>query len=449
MHSFQEMQLLYASMHPGFYASKQDKTVYKKNELKNLIYIQDNKPCNEQTIKGLFRSIVEPILEDNAEALVLLRLEEKSLNDFNNILKRLEYSPSKVYDFSDNPLCEKFENVLKEKLWDKTEFIYVLAERFGAVLIFDYEESEIKGFAQIYTLYNSKNLSEAFNIINSNSVIDLSGYYEKFRPDRRDNNLLNISIRKIIESLNETNQEILISQMEKETTQDDTDAAAKLEFLLTKSGYIAHEMRNLLSICSLYSNIIDKQSEKIETEDEETKKSILNAKECIKKTLKMAGNLLLDFKSLKGSDLKECDLKNSIEMALELAKIYAHGKDINFECVIPETTNILADEDKLLAVLINIIKNAVESIEDKGEIIIKPEIKDENVNIIISNNGKPIDKKIQEKICEEGFTTKKTGTGLGLAICKETLKEQFGELKLKKSDEVSTDFEITVLRSEE
>jgi signal transduction histidine kinase len=157
----------------------------------------------------------------------------------------------------------------------------------------------------------------------------------------------------------------------------------------------------------------------------------------------------LDFKSLKGSNLKECDLKNSIEMAMELCKVYAHGKDINFECVIAKTTNILADEDKLLAVLINIIKNAVESIEDKGEIVIKPEVADENVKIIISNTGKPIDKKIQEKICEEGFTTKTTGMGLGLAICKEALAEQFGELKLKKSDEISTDFEITVLKSEQ
>jgi signal transduction histidine kinase len=234
--------------------------------------------------------------------------------------------------------------------------------------------------------------------------------------------------------------------MEKETSPDNTDAAARLEFLLTKSSYIAHEMRNMLSICSLYSSIIDKQTAKIKIEDEEIKKSIFNAQECIKKTLKMAGNQLLDLKSLKGSDLKEYDLKSLVEMASELAKSYANEKNINFECVIPETTNILADEDKLLAVLINLIKNAVESIEDKGEIVIKTEIEDENVKIIVANNGKPIDKKIQDKICEEGFTTKVTGMGLGLAICKETLKEQFGELKLKKSDEVSTEFEVTVLK---
>lgn len=425
-----------------------DKTVYNKNELKNLIYIQENKPCNEQTVKGLFRSIVEPILEKNAEALILFRLEDKSKEDFKAVLQRLEYSNAKLYDFSDKPISEKIENVLKEKYWDKTEFVYVLAERFGAVLVFDYEESEIKDFAQIYILHNSKRLLESFDLINLNSTLDLSEYKEKFYPDRRDNDILNNSIRKIVQNFNETNQEMLISQMEKETPVDNTDLEARLEFILTKSSFIAHEMRNLLSICNLYSNIIDKQSDKVRFENEEVKKSIFNARDCIKKSLKMAGNLLLDYKSLKGSDLKEYDLKNLIKEALELGQIYSHGKNIAFEAVIHKTAEILVDEDKFLAVLINLIKNAIESIEEKGKVVIKTEIEDENVRILISNNGKPIDKKYQNKIFEEGFTTKGTGTGLGLAICKKTLEEQFAKLRLVKSDEDSTDFEVTILRSE-
>lgn len=422
--------------------------MYKKNELKNLTYIQENKPCNEQTIKGLFSSIVEPILEAKIEAVVLCRLEEKSKEDFNGILKRLEYSTAKVYDFSKELISEKFEYVLKENIWDKTEFIYVLAERFGSVLIFDYDEVEIDGFAQVYTMHNSKNLADVFNIINANSFVNLKDYYDKFRPDRRENDILNCSIRKIIESLNETNQEILISQKEKETTIDNVDASVRLEFLLTKSSYIAHEMRNLLSICNLYSSIIDKHAEKITIEDANARESIINARNCIKKSMQMLGNLLLDFKSLKGSDLKEHDLKNLVITALKMARIYANGKDILFEYVIPETATILIDEDKLLAVLINLVKNAVESIEEKGKIVIKTEVGEENVKITVSNDGKPISKEIQEKICEEGFTTKVTGTGLGLAICKENLASQFGQLQLKKSDETSTEFEVTILKSE-
>lgn len=420
--------------------------MYNRNQLKNLTYIQENKPCNEQTIQGLFRAIVEPILEANVEAVVMCRLEQKSVDDFNGILKRLEYSTAKVYDFSKNALSDKFEYALKENLWDKTEFIFVLAERFGAVLIFDYDEAEMKGFAQIYTMYNSKNLLESLNVINANSYVNLMEYYEKFHPDRRDNDLLNSSMRKIIESLDETNQEVLISQRESENVVDNADAAIRLEFLLTKSSYIAHEMRNLLSICNLYSDIIDKQMKNIELKNSQAENSIINARNCIKKSMQMIGTLLLDFKSLKGSDLKEYDLKTLIETALRLAKVYANDKDIDFECEISQTTTILADEDKFFAVLINLIKNAVESIEKQGKISIKTQIEAENVKITVSNNGKPIDKKIQEKITEEGFSTKTTGMGLGLSICKENLAAQFGRLELKKSDETSTEFEVTLLK---
>jgi len=421
--------------------------VYQKNKLKDLIYIQENKPCNEQTVKGLFRSIVEPILEKNSEGLILCRLEEKSKNDFSGILKRLEYSNAKFYDFSDSPISEKFENVLKEKIWDKTEFVYVLTERFGAIFVFDYEESGIDGFAQIYTLHNSKSLSDAFGVINANSSIDLSECQEKWHPDRRDNDILNSSIRKIIENLNETNQEILISEMTKESAQDNKDLVSKLDFISTKSSYIAHEMRNLLSICNLYSNIIEKQSGKLNFESEDVEKSVTNARNCIKKSLAMAGNLLLDFKSLSGVDLLEHDLKNLVEMGIELAKIYAIDKDIEFKFRIEESTKILADENKFLSVLINLIKNAIENIEEKGEIFIETKIDEKNAKITISNNGKPIPREIQEKIYEKGFTTKPSGSGLGLVICKKTLEEQFAQLVLKKSDETSTEFEILLKKA--
>lgn len=419
--------------------------VYKKNKLKDLIYIQENKPCNEQTIKGLFRSIVEPILEQHSPSLILCRLEDKSKRDFDGIIKRLKYSNAKVYDFSDNPL-ENFENVLKEKIWDKTEFVYVLTDRFGAVLIFDYSENELKDFAQVYILHNSKNLSDSFDIINENSSIDLNEYQEKFRPDRRDNDVLNSSIRKLIENLNETNQEVLISQIERETVEEAGDAASRLEFLLTKSNYIAHEMRNLLSICNLYSNIIEKQEHKIIFENKDVEKSIKNARDCIKKSLKMTGNLLLDFKSLNNIDLKVYDLNEMVNSGIELAQIYSNNKVITFKKEIANTTEILVDETKFLTVLINLIKNAVENIEEKGEISIKTEVLEENAKITITNTGKPIGQEVQEKIFEEGFTTKASGSGFGLAICRKTLEEQFAQLNLIKSDATSTEFEVTVLK---
>lgn len=215
-------------------------------------------------------------------------------------------------------------------------------------------------------------------------------------------------------------------------------------FLVAKSSYIAHEMKNLLSICNLYTEIMEKQMDKINFDSLKTKESFLNALSCISKSLKMTDNLLLDFKSMKENNLEKCDLNKLLESVISMSKIYACDKTIELLNCNKLNVFIFVDENKFLSVLINIVKNAIESIEESGEVLISTNEYDSNVRIRISNTGNPISEKLQKQIFEEGFTTKKTGHGLGLAICRQTLKSMNSDLQLVKSDEKSTDFEITV-----
>ena len=94
--------------------------------------------------------------------------------------------------------------------------------------------------------------------------------------------------------------------------------------------------------------------------------------------------------------------------------------------------------------LVNLIKNAVEAINDKGEITLKTSIKDDFISIVVSNTGEMIPEDKQSKIFEDGFTTKNTGSGIGLYVCRQILSEQFARLELLKSDKKSTDFEILI-----
>ncbi|MBR1753874.1 HAMP domain-containing histidine kinase [bacterium] len=216
------------------------------------------------------------------------------------------------------------------------------------------------------------------------------------------------------------------------------------QFLITKSSYLAHEMKNLLAICNLYSEIMEKQIDKVKFQDQKTEASFKNAMMCIDRALKMTDNLLLDFRSMKDNQIEKCDLNKILDSALEMSKIYAQDKKIELTNCNKLNVNIYADENKILSVLINIVKNAIESIEETGEVLISTNEYNNNIKIRISNTGKPISKKLQEQIFEEGFTTKRTGNGLGLGICKQTLETMNSDLQLVKSDSDSTDFEITV-----
>ncbi len=207
-----------------------------------------------------------------------------------------------------------------------------------------------------------------------------------------------------------------------------------------QSRCIAHEIRNHLSICELYTQIIKKNLENEGIENQ----SIDNAINCIKKSLKIMSNSLLDLKSLNNYEKKVCDLKSIVEEGVQLSTVYIHDKDIKISCNLKGTASVLIDENKFLACLVNIIKNAIEAIDKKGKIQVELKVKSDLAEIKISNDGAPISKEKEEAIFAEGYTTKPKGSGLGLYICTNNLKAQNAVLKLNKSTEEITEFEIVI-----
>ena len=213
------------------------------------------------------------------------------------------------------------------------------------------------------------------------------------------------------------------------------------EIIYEQSRCIAHEMRNHLSICELYTQIIRKNLEKEGIKNS----SIENALNCINKSLKIMNNNLLDLKSLNNFSPKICSIKKILEEGIKLSQVYICEKDIKITSDLQTDANVYIDENKFLACIVNIIKNAIEAISNDGEIHVSLQLADNNAHIKISNNGEAISEEKQKAIFEEGFTTKQTGSGLGLHICANNLKAQNAILKLIESTEEKTVFEIILL----
>jgi len=90
-----------------------------------------------------------------------------------------------------------------------------------------------------------------------------------------------------------------------------------------------------------------------------------------------------------------------------------------------------ADKEQFSRAIINLMRNAIQSIADdqkgKIEIDLYPE---ENYAIIsITDNGRGIDEALRESIFMPNFTTKTSGTGLGLAITKNIVQNFNGEIR--------------------
>ena len=203
---------------------------------------------------------------------------------------------------------------------------------------------------------------------------------------------------------------------------------------------VSHEIRNHISICEMYTEIVKKHMQK----DGYSNESVSNAILCIQKSLKIIGNTLLDLKFMNNVEMQKCNIKNVLQEAVDLSKAYAIGKNIQFEQEDFQSVEILADKSKLVACIVNIIKNGIEAIEDFGFVQIKTIKENSFIKIEISNNGKPIPKEKQKEIFKEGYTTKITGSGLGLCICKQTLVAQNANLNLINSDDKKTTFQIKI-----
>lgn len=123
------------------------------------------------------------------------------------------------------------------------------------------------------------------------------------------------------------------------------------------------------------------------------------------------------------------------------------SKEINF--IIEENgsiTNLSITELELYRIISNIVNNAVKAMNGRGILIIRTYDVDNNILIIIENNGPQIKKENIYKIFNPGFTTKKDlskNHGYGLSIVKELIEKYKGTINLT-SDENSTKFKITL-----
>ena len=134
--------------------------------------------------------------------------------------------------------------------------------------------------------------------------------------------------------------------------------------------------------------------------------------------------------------LEEKDLVKQINSMVDYMKKRASGR-VNFFIQNHGKNKITAKISEPLFdwVIENLLKNALDSMEGKGNITIDLHELTKSIQIDITDTGKGITRQNQTKVFSPGFTTKKRGWGLGLSLSKRII-EQFhnGEIFVKNSE---------------
>lgn len=104
---------------------------------------------------------------------------------------------------------------------------------------------------------------------------------------------------------------------------------------------------------------------------------------------------------------------------------------------------VRADRAQLEQVIINIFKNAIESINvSPGEISVETKEKNGCPTLVISNNGEPIGEQISSQLFNPFFTTKPDGKGIGLTLVREILNNHGASYSLQTGSDGITSFQI-------
>jgi two-component system NtrC family sensor kinase len=107
---------------------------------------------------------------------------------------------------------------------------------------------------------------------------------------------------------------------------------------------------------------------------------------------------------------------------------------------------ILCHPNQLNQVMLNLLVNAAQAIEGKGEIFIKTERQGDNAVIEVRDTGRGIAKEDLDKIFDAGFTTKGAGvgTGLGLSIVRKIVEDHGGSIEVESEVGKGTLMRITL-----
>ncbi len=186
---------------------------------------------------------------------------------------------------------------------------------------------------------------------------------------------------------------------------------------------ITHEIKNPIAVIKAYLDMLDVNDKT------QVAKYIPIIQSEINRLLNLLQDFLLVNKANIAFDLMDINLL--IEDVLKQQIPLIKNKNIKLENhLIDDEIYINGDYQRLSQVIINILKNSIEAIDSQnnGLIKIKNNIKNDNLNIIIEDNGSGISNKNLKKIKEPFYTTKNRGTGLGVSLSDEIIKAHNGSL---------------------
>ena len=216
--------------------------------------------------------------------------------------------------------------------------------------------------------------------------------------------------------------------------------AIKLNAIGEIAATVAHEVRNPMTSVNGFVQLMNEDPEnpyRAYTEIMESEIERIN--------LIASEFLILSKPNIK--QRKEVDVENKIIEVIDLFNPELKMRQIGCSLYLAEyPTTVFGNEESLKQVFINLMKNAMEAVQDGGNITFFNSIVNNTISITLSDNGHGMNEETFKQLFMPFFTTKEGATGLGLVITKKIVLDHGGNIEFnghrKKGTELTVTFPI-------
>ena len=418
------------------------------NKTVNINYIDEHIFDNFELTK---RQIY--IFDLEKQLILAKNYEEKILKDI------LETFPENISDDGEPVVFGKYKNQPNVLLYSPDFEFYIVVSSpedltyYGIIeakrkIIFAIAIAAVTVFVffAVYTFSLYTNIRQIFKIIQS---IAIGNYNRKIRVisnffTPQEIIFIADEFNKMIEKIDESYQKL----------QESNKKLKKMdEYKSNLIDTVSHEFRTPLTSIKGYTSSLLRHDSQLDIDSR--KKSLKIIKHQTERLSRMVEDLLVipDIESATlRMDYKEVNLKDVIDISI-LSTTKAEDLELNLD--IDVSSNIYADEDRLVQVLINLLENAIKYSKENTPITISANQDDDFATIKIHNESEFIDEKTLNSLfgkfsrLESDLTRTTRGTGLGLFIVKGLVETMSGQITLNADNGFTVTFTMPLYKGQD
>lgn len=201
---------------------------------------------------------------------------------------------------------------------------------------------------------------------------------------------------------------------------------------------MAHEIRNPLAGIKGFAQLIETT---VNIEQAHT-----YAGKIVHQSLRMESlvNDLLAFAREDRGERQRTDLSALVRECVTMIRMEADSARVEVICTPQAAIHVLVVSDRIIQLLLNLLKNGLQAMPNGGELRVELENKKTGVIIRIRDSGIGIPPENIHHIFEPFWTNRANGTGLGLALCRKVVQEHGGSLTVESTSGVGTTFTVTL-----